>query len=140
MKVHRVALFALVLVVAGVAQAAPLCVPSCTVASNAFVFAPALVVVQDGATVTWTANDLPSPIVHTATDASDERCFNVSYSGANPGRATFRIDEKGHLLASTPGVPERVCAAALALPDGSFLLEYECLYHAQMTGFVHVLR
>lgn len=103
--------------------------------SSTAYYAPPVVVVQSGGTVTWTSNDLPNPIHHTST--SVDRCFSTAYTGASPGHATFRLVD-GALRASGDGGVEKPCPQATMLPDGSALLEYVCLYHAQMRGFVLV--
>lgn len=114
------------------ATAAAICVPSCEVASGnpdfgVGFFASPLVVVTSGDVVTWTSIDAG----HTATDRV-RFCFHVIYDEDGGGSATFSI-VAGTLFAKV-GTTTKACTSATALPDGSKLLPYECLYHPTMKG------
>lgn len=103
------------------------CIPSCEVVSHTFFFAPAIIEVDSGSTVTWSALD----VVHTATDRADF-CFDTHFNVGAPGSAYFAISEGALFSISDLGFAE--CAGATALPDGSFLQDYECLLHPNMEG------
>lgn len=107
------------------------CVPVCevrTVGDRAirFAYVPDTIVVQSGSTVAWSALDAAP---HTATDLASG-CFHVSFApaGGNTGRALFFLADGALFGVVGTGAPEE-CSAATALPDGSFLLSYDCAVH-----------
>lgn len=113
------------------------CLPTCEVPSHLTAgFVPATTIVRSGSTVTWTTLDS----IHTASDTPDaawNMCFNVAFGPTSPGSARFDIED-GVLYAQGEGDPRKACDAR-ALPDGSFALEYLCLYHrATMNGVLVV--
>lgn len=111
------------------ATAAALCVPQCEVPGGNNVvgfYAPPLLAITSGETVTWTSLDVP----HTATDRASF-CFSVPYDADQPGAAQFFV-QSGTLFAKVGSGLPKACSAATALPDGSKLLAYECIVHPTM--------
>ena len=109
------------------------CVPACDAIGHNFAFAPPVTYVDSGSWVTWHSFDG----IHTASDA-DYRgafCFNAEFTNNSPGRAYFAIFD-GALYAMSEGDLLLRCDgwSATALPDGSFALEYTCIYHNRMSG------
>lgn len=102
------------------------CVPSCDIQSHLLGYAPPVALVASGSVVTWHTLDT----IHTATDGVNY-CFHVPYAVNAPGDGFFLVTD-GALYAAGEGKPLKRCDAALELPDGSFLLEYVCLYHPNM--------
>ncbi|HET6405578.1 MAG TPA: hypothetical protein VFH78_13115 [Candidatus Thermoplasmatota archaeon] len=125
---------ALALALAALAFATPAlagsgtCIPSCEVPSHLTLgFIPIVTVVERGSTVTWTAMDMG----HTATSYADLAvCFDTHYTRSSPGQAWFTISD-GKLFAISEWNDGALteCGNALALPDGSFSVDYTCVYH-----------
>lgn len=124
LSLAALALLALAPVVAGDS-----CLPACEVrtidAGARWAYVPAATFVGSGSTVSWSALDT---VGHSATDRASN-CFNVSFAGPAVRGALFFTSE-GKLFASVDGKPAKRCSAATSLPDGSFLLRYECTFHA----------
>ncbi len=111
------------------------CVPQCEVPSAESGYVPPATVVPSGSNVTWSSLDR----AHTATEPgvpASQACVNVLY-GPAPGHARFAI-HNGSLWAQQPLQLEKRCSTASLQRDGSWLLEYHCLYHSQMVGFLLV--
>lgn len=106
------------------------CLPTCDIPSHTLGYFPPVTVVGRGSTVSWSTLD----IGHTATDL-EGFCFHAEYVGPQRGTATFTIlDDKLFAVSDTQDGSPVECDAARALPDGSFLLHYACLYHQRMEG------
>lgn len=103
------------------------CVPTCTVFAHTEQFVPAVTQVDSGSTVTWHSLDSG----HSASDGND-LCFNTFFN-LRDGRATFVI-AGGALYAAGEGDAFEPCPSASALPDGSFALDYTCLFHGNMNA------
>ena len=108
--------------------AADACAPTCTLLAHTQAFVTPVAAVTSGSTVLWQTLD----VGHTATDRVGG-CFHTSFSEAELGRALLVVAD-GALYASGEGGPLEACASAQALPDGSFLLDYVCLFHPSMEG------
>lgn len=120
----------------GVVAPPAVCVPSCSVPSQTSAgFLPPLTMVTSGAVMTWSSLD----VGHSASEVSDaDACFDVRYTRARPGSATFVVAD-GTLLAANVGEPLAACEGALASPDGSFAVPYVCYLHPNtMTGTIVV--
>lgn len=127
-SLHRVLAASLLVAAALAPVASALCAPACDVATTPIAlpaYAPPATVVLSGSTVTWTTLDDP----HTATSKAD-MCMNAFYSEGSPGSATLSI--VGGKLLATVGTTTKTCTSATALPDGSLVLAYTCLYHPNM--------
>lgn len=107
------------------------CVPACTVFAHTEQFVPAVLQVDSGSTVTWHTLD----VGHTASDAND-LCFNTFFN-LRDGHATFVI-AGGALYAAGDGDAPEPCPSASELPDGSFALDYACLFHGNMKAKILV--
>lgn len=116
------------LLLAGPALAAGVCAPTCDVLTLQMAFAPAVTVVESGASVRWST--MPADIPHTATANDGSSCFHAAFTPSRPATASFRI--AGGALLAKAGLTEKACTGATALPDGAFRLPYFCLYHQQM--------
>ena len=114
------------------------CLPTCEVPSHLTLgFLPPATVVQSGSSVAWSTLD----IGHTASetpDATGDMCFNVFFTPQG-GPASARFDlEDGVAIAQGEG-EERLACRGTALPDGSFAVDYVCLYHpTTMNGTIVV--
>jgi plastocyanin len=111
------------------------CLPSCEVGSTAFGYAPMATVIESGDNVTWTSLDLDA---HTATSA--QFCLNLGITAQAPGTAFFRIEGDALQATTNASGTWRTCREANALPDGSFALAYECLFHQPLQNGVLVVR
>jgi len=104
------------------------CLPLCEVKTvdlrARFAYVPAAIFVQSGSSVAWSALD-SAP--HTATDRASF-CFSVNFAGPAVRSVLFSIAD-GALFAALPGKEPEECTGAAALPDGSFVLGYECVVH-----------
>jgi plastocyanin len=114
------------------------CVPACDVGTQGvrglkFAFVPPVTLVTSGSTVTWTSTD---GAAHTATDG-EGFCFSSGFTEHTVGRALFVIVE-GALLASSEFTDMAPCTSALAMPEGGFVLPYDCLYHPDMKAVLIV--
>lgn len=132
-------ILALSLVALGLLAAAPLvlgdtCLPACEVRTQAMLlFVPSVSLVESGSSLTWLSSDNTA---HTATDRAGY-CFHSSFSPGGDGSALFFIAD-GALFATSEAGDAQPCEAADVLPDGSFLLDYECLLHPNMKGKILV--
>ena len=138
LALHRI--LAISLVAAGLLSTIPLaasgCVPTCGVTTVAMAqFVPMLTVVESGSSVTWTGGT--DNTAHTASDADLQGafCFDAHFGRQAPSSALFFISD-GTLYAATEdlvgGQQTLPCTAAQPLPDGSFVLDYICLFHLNM--------
>lgn len=139
----RVVLVLAVLLALGLpALAAPAssCIPPCDVPSSEAGYVPAIVVVQSGSVVTWSGIPIEGT-AHTATEGGGVSlavaCLHAAYSAVGSANATFTIHD-GALWAQQPLKTERRCTSATASPDGSFVLQYYCIYHVNMKGVLVV--
>lgn len=134
-SIVSIALLGLLVLVPAVSA---VCVPTCEVVSagvrgTRLVFAPPVTVVQTGDTITWTSTD---GLSHIASERGDD-CFFAWFGPGFAGHAHFFVGEGG-VHAAEVGQPLARCAEALALPDGSFLLDYWCPLHPEMVGRILV--
>lgn len=132
MRLHLVPLALLLAAAALPSAAGDACVPACAVAGTTFAYAPAAVVVTDGATLRWTAND---GLGHTST--ADDWCFHTTYNSRAAGAATFRVGDDGTVYAKTATQDERACSGE-QLGDGALAIPYTCIFHPLMVGRVIV--
>lgn len=124
----------------------PLCVPVCTVDSQRRGYTPGLVVVEDGATVSWTSadgdghtvtenpvQDTPEMIAEGSSDYYPDACFDVHFQPGGLAEVTFDIREDGlyALEASAFDADWQRCEEAIPVAGG-WLVTYHCQFHPQL--------
>lgn len=107
------------------AEAASLCNPSCQVAANLAAFAPQVLAVGSGESVSFVTAD-----VRHSVDAPGCMAFVLG-----SGRATFSL-AGGSVFADSGAGPAR-CTTARAAGD-SLVVEYRCRFHLWMVGEIAV--
>ncbi|MFN2614849.1 MAG: hypothetical protein ABR552_08565 [Actinomycetota bacterium] len=116
------------------AHAAVGCNDPCTVtAQSTQGYVSPAIDIPSASTVQWVGLEA---IGHPTGDLGAEPCFFVNVSSSDVARVTFTI-ANGVLKAKT-GTTTKPCGGALQLPDGSFVLPYQCHIHPNMRGVIRV--
>lgn len=122
------------------------CVPTCEVDSTRQAYRPGVLVVSEGAEVTWMSADgdqhtsTANPITDTPTIVAEgssgfypDACFDVDYQPSSPGAITFDVREDGlyALETSAHDAAWQPCEEAVEAGAG-YLVAYHCKKHPQL--------
>lgn len=137
MRALGFAAFALVALLVPTSQSAapPItCPDACTIGATSEGYLPPVVVVTEGALVSWEAID-GTPHANTDAGLSVDPCMFVDIPGGEVSEPiAFEILD-GELRVRDdlgPNETTTACANAVALPNGGFAISYFCVLHPQL--------
>jgi plastocyanin len=126
----------LALACAPIARAAPIaCAADCTVLASEAGYAPALMPIADGDTVTFHSLDTSHPTADSTSPM--QRCFILPVGVGTDGTVRFRIVDGAVRATTSPETPSattKTCTTAIAIGDAGFILPFLCSIHPQMRG------
>lgn len=126
-------LVALVAACAPVAHAAPVaCAAECVILASEGGYAPPVLVIASGDTVTWRSVDIGHPTSDSISNT--QRCFMVPVGPDQDGRVRFSITGGAVRATTLPNGGTKTCTSATVLPAGGAVLPFICSVHPQMRG------